>query len=664
MDNAETRCDQVGVSAATPEAATVAVTSPGGDLPDVGLVGRTRPTESTFVTALDGTTGHPVSTGVMGATSHPPPSPEDSVLASIARIEARFSGLCERQERTEDAMAVLMSARHTSGTQRVPPTPVHFGGIGPGSLFPSGDPAVIHNRRNRRNEGLESDSSEELERSHAERHTRSTASGQREQQPGGFSRYVASTGGDGGGPSLPSQEGSVPSLPEVGPGTIPATLLQALTTQITVRIMEKMESDEFAHQLARRLGNQDAGEDIVNEVFRSVLTPERYRLDDRSPVVTDVMRNTSHRAIRSMQTLMKGVPMFGNPNGRPLAVIGFLSSFKAAADKALVNEGLAVEILPFFVDERVRGILRQTAPMPGMRCVAFGLPAPHGPTPRGPTPYREGAGRGDNEASDQDPIPAQVAHRGTGSASTALLAPIQCSDDRFAAVLSYETYRLRNKKAKYGSAEARKMGRKTRDMKHSFAGYPPFRGKEPLRIFAWLRKFVKACNDNDVTEGMALYAAPHFMTGDAEVRYTRVLPDSAGTASGAKVDSYPEAVNWLLLTYAEPHTLALAQDTFSRAIKEPDEPVEAFASRLRALSELCGNIHSEGTMKQQLIQGPPEYVRTDAFVFNTPSATYQQLATYTAGKVKAAQDMARLGQPSSSRGAYPLGKGPRHALRL
>ncbi|GAB0498836.1 hypothetical protein MMPV_010189 [Pyropia vietnamensis] len=266
---------------------------------------------------------------------------------------------------------------------------------------------------------------------------------------------------------------------------------------------------------------------------------------------------------------------------------------------------------------------------------------------------------GASEASDQDPIPAQVAHRGTGSASTALLAPIQCSDDRFAAVLSYETYRLRNKKAKYGSAEARKMGRKTRDMKHSFAGYPPFSGKEPLRIFAWLRKFVKACNDNDVTEGMALYAAPHFMTGDAEVRYTRVLPDSAGTASGAKVDSYPEAVNWLLLTYAEPHTLALAQDTFSRAIKEPDEPVEAFASRLRALSELCGNIHSEGTMKQQLIQGLPEYVRTDAFVFNTPSATYQQLATYTAGKVKAAQDMARLGQPSSSRGAYPLGKGPR-----
>lgn len=59
--------------------------------------------------------------------------------------------------------------------------------------------------------------------------------------------------------------------------------------------------------------------------------------------------------------------MFGGPSGRPLAVLGFLTSFKAASDEAVVNEGLAQEIVPFFVDERVRGISRQALPMPGMR---------------------------------------------------------------------------------------------------------------------------------------------------------------------------------------------------------------------------------------------------------------------------------------------------------
>jgi len=56
-----------------------------------------------------------------------------------------------------------------------------------------------------------------------------------------------------------------------------------------------------------------------------------------------------------------------------------------------------------------------------------------------------------------------------------------------------------------------------------------------------------------------------------------------------------------LSTYAEPHALGLAQDKFSRATLVDNEGVDAFATRLRSLSELCGNIHSEGTMKQQLI---------------------------------------------------------------
>jgi len=115
------------------------------------------------------------------------------------------------------------------------------------------------------------------------------------------------------------------------------------------------------------------------------------------------------------------------------------------------------------------------------------------------------------------------------------------------------------------------MGRTTKNMKHSFGGFPPFSGKDPLKVFSWLRKLVKACNDNDVSEGMALYAVPHFLSGDEELRCTRELPDS-GTALGvARITSYPVAVNWFLQTYAEPHTLALAQDTFIRAIIEPDE---------------------------------------------------------------------------------------------
>jgi len=71
--------------------------------------------------------------------------------------------------------------------------------------------------------------------------------------------------------------------------------------------------------------------------------------------------------------------------------------------------------------------------------------------------------------------------------------------------------------------------------------------------------------------------------------------------------------------------LGFAQDKFSRATLVDNEGVDAFATRLLSLAELCVNIHSEGTMEQQLIQGLPEYLRTDAFVYNTAQRSYQQL---------------------------------------
>jgi len=202
-------------------------------------------------------------------------------------------------------------------------------------------------------EGFDSDSSAELERSRAERPVVITYSGRPEQEAVEDSTYPSphSVEEAGGTSGFDSREHRHSPVTEADPvSTLPAELIRAMTTQATASLLARMETDEFTQRLAKRLDRQDTGPEVVNEVFRTVLTPERYRLYDRSRVVTETTRNTSHRAIRSMQNLMKGVPMFGGPNGRPLAVIGFLASFKAAADKALVNEGRAIEILQFFVD--------------------------------------------------------------------------------------------------------------------------------------------------------------------------------------------------------------------------------------------------------------------------------------------------------------------------
>jgi len=227
------------------------------------------------------------------------------------------------------------------------------------------------------------------------------------------------------------------------------------------------------------------------------------------------------------------------------------------------------------------------------------------------------------------------------------LEVLECPDDRFAGVLDYRSYRLRNRHSTNGASQARKMGRTAKNMKFCFGGTPMFNGKKHLKVFSWLRKFVKACDDNAVSEGMGLYLIPNFLAGVAETRFTRNLPGSDIAGGRPSLGSFPAAVNWLLSTYAEPHALGLAQDKLSRAALVDNEGVDAFTARLRSLAELCGNIHCEGTMKQQLIQGQPEYLRTDAFVYNSAQRSYQQLSPYVAGKYRAAEDVMEL----ASRGA-------------
>jgi len=247
-------------------------------------------------------------------------------------------------------------------------------------------------------------------------------------------------------------------------------------------------------------------------------------------------------------------------------------------------------------------------------------------------------------------------------AGSGKLAVLKCPDDRFAGVLDYRLYRLRNRHSTYGASQARKMGRTAKNMKFSFGGTPMFNGKEPLKVFSWLRKFVKTCDDNDVSEGMGLYLVPNFLAGDAEARFTRSLPGSDIGGGQRALGSFPAAVNWLLSTYAEPHALGLAQDKSSRTRLVEKEGVDAFAARLRSLAELCGNIHSEGNIKQQLIQGLPGYLRTDAFVYNTAQRSYQQLSTNVAENFRAAKDfmaLANRGSPGESSRKGQASTGPR-----
>jgi len=89
-------------------------------------------------------------------------------------------------------------------------------------------------------------------------------------------------------------------------------------------------------------------------------------------------------------------------------------------------------------------------------------------------------------------------------ASFGKLAVLEFPDDPFAGVLEDRSYRVRHLHSAHRASQTRKMGQMAMNMKFFFRGTPMFNGEEPLTVFLWLRKFVKACDDKDVSEGMGV----------------------------------------------------------------------------------------------------------------------------------------------------------------
>lgn len=146
----------------------------------------------------------------------------------------------------------------------------------------------------------------------------------------------------------------------------------ALNAHIMVYFIVQMQESGFTAQQAAQLDNGDMEPKTVHEIFSHALTAARYRLQERSTVVTGAVRNTIQNAIRKIEQWMKGVRMLGKPDGKRLELIGFLSKLKDAFYSSVVNEGIAIEILPCFARDRVKAYLHEAVPILGSSTTAQG----------------------------------------------------------------------------------------------------------------------------------------------------------------------------------------------------------------------------------------------------------------------------------------------------
>jgi len=122
-------------------------------------------------------------------------------------------------------------------------------------------------------------------------------------------------------------------------------------------------------------------------------------------------------------------------------------------------------------------------------------------------------------------------------------------------ILDCVSHASANTDIRYVRTMAHGLGRLRKDVSATFGRDAEWDGTPALGVYEFLNRFVKAGNDNDVSEGRALYLFPEFTNGDLKRELYTIMPSLQGGRSG-EVRSHMELVNWLLRNYADEQSLS------------------------------------------------------------------------------------------------------------
>jgi len=194
-----------------------------------------------------------------------------------------------------------------------------------------------------------------------------------------------------------------------------------------------------------------------------------------------------------------------------------------------------------------------------------------------------------------------------------------------------ETYALDNKSVAFTRRQARTLGRRRKDVAHSFGVHCEWDGSGPAKVFQFSRKFAKACDDNNISEGEAFSILQDFTKELLKSEVMMVMPTRREGNPG-EVTSYLELFNWMLRRHVSEASVATLVKILNVSVQRDDEEELSLAERLRPLDTECGFIYEEGALKGLFLEGFHRAARATVRERNTPGMTMAELARVTQTK--------------------------------
>jgi len=183
-----------------------------------------------------------------------------------------------------------------------------------------------------------------------------------------------------------------------------------------------------------------------------------------------------------------------------------------------------------------------------------------------------------------------------------------------------ETYALENESTLFTGEQAHTMGRRKKNVSHFFGSRSELDGTPPHKVFQFLHKFAKACDDSFVSESEAFYVLQDLTREPLRSEVMAVMPTRRGGNPG-EVTSYLELVNLMIRMHADEASIALRVVELTGACQEDGKDELSFAERLRWQNTECGLLHESSALKGRFVEGVHRAVRATERERNTPAMT-------------------------------------------
>ena len=180
------------------------------------------------------------------------------------------------------------------------------------------------------------------------------------------------------------------------------------------------------------------------------------------------------------------------------------------------------------------------------------------------------------------------------------LEPLVPHDTRFATVVNYRRYRLKNRDQSQGRRVSSKTARNSRKILKNLP-CEKFEGDPPLNIINFLSEVKQQFNNNNISEGSAFLILKDLLAGDCRDEYVEHI--QMGETELESISSWPEAVQFLLTRYCKNVYLTTALDEWDSLKQLPVESIESYYKRLRKAASACGSIFNTITFITRFIKG-------------------------------------------------------------